>query len=82
MIFFIKYTFVFCLISGWSFFFGFKTAQDYGLDMCKKAGWQFIEEKVFPKRMIKESIFGEEYAQKRLNHLQANIATKCIANFR
>lgn len=45
---------------------------------CKKAGWEFIEEKIFPRRLIKESIFGEEYALERLRNLQASMATKCI----
>jgi hypothetical protein len=64
------------------FFFGFKVAQDYGLDQCKKAGWAFIEERVFPKRAAKESVFGEEYAMKQLKSLQSDIATKCILRFR
>lgn len=78
----IRYTIVFILISGWSFLFGFKIAQDYGLDLCKKAGWEFIEDKIFPKRMIKENIFGEKYAQKQLNYLQSSLSTKCIVKFR
>jgi hypothetical protein len=64
------------------FLFGFKVAQDYGLDQCKEAGWAFIEEVVMSKKDVKESVFGEEYALKKLRYLQANIATKCITRFR
>lgn len=34
---------LFCMV----FFFGFKVAQDYGLDQCKKAGWEFIEKEIY-----------------------------------
>ena len=75
---FISAVLLFCMV----FFFGFKVAQDYGLDQCKEAGWAFIEEKIFPRRLVKESIFGEEYALEQLRHLQANVATKCIMRFK
>lgn len=78
---FFMYTLIFLLISGWSFLFGFNMAKDYGLEMCKKSGWEFIEDKVFPKAAVNTHIFGPEYGQQQLNHLQANIATKCIGNF-
>jgi len=61
---------------------GIQAGKETGLKHCKEAGWAFIEEKVFPKKMIKESLFGEEYALEQLRYLQANIATKCITRFK
>lgn len=64
-----------------TFLLGFKTAKNYGLDQCKNAGWDFIEEVVFPKEAVKKSLWGEKYALEQLKRLQANIATKCIERF-
>ena len=64
------------------FLFGFQVAEKYAIDKCKEAGWEFIEKDIFPKRAIKESIFGEEYALKQLRYLQSSVATKCVVRFR
>lgn len=61
---------------------GLEIQKQKDLELCKKAGWDFIEEKIFPKRNIKTGLFGQEYAKKQLMHLQSNIATKCIVNIK
>ena len=69
----IRYIIIFTLIGCWSFFFGFKMAQERGLDHCKEAGWEFIQERL----LIPESKERLEIVR----HLQADIATKCIVRF-
>ena len=76
--FYLRYTLNFLLV----FFFGFKLAQSYYVDVCKEVGWDFIEEKVLSKEFAQANEkIGGPYDMKKLKALQSNIATKCIRRF-
>ena len=76
----IRYTVIFILIGTWSFFFGFKMAQDRGLEQCKKAGWAFIDETFHFDREKDRKTYTPQ-ALKEVRYLQSKISTKCIVRF-
>jgi hypothetical protein len=64
---------------GLGFLLGQYTERKFNVEQCKLAGWDFIEERIFPKRMVKKTIYASKEQQRMaLMDLQSNIATKCI----
>ena len=58
---------------------GSELQRDMDILACKKAGWDFIEKRILPKKAISESPYAKkERVLALLLNLQADIATRCI----
>jgi hypothetical protein len=62
---------VFCL----GFSFGYKLFQEDGLEICKEAGWEFIEEEFDWNKY-------NENDMRILRRMQSQLSTNCIVRFR
>lgn len=52
-----------------------------GLEQCKEAGWEFIDDLFLFARISKTDQRLTPEALEELRHLQSKIATKCIVRF-